>query len=990
MKLSIVMHCLGMPFNGDTIKQQSLGGSESAAYYMAKELAAMGHNVILFTNTDKPGLYDGVSYEYVGQPNEQAPLGHEFHKYAENIPHDILIIQRHPAAFLKLYASKINVLWLHDLALHRTAAQFAAQMWNIQSVWTVSEYHKKQVCDVYGFTESIVMPITNGIDEKLYISNIFGEEAQLPNVFDQKKKNLIYSSRPERGLENLVKPDGIMQKLHEQNSNFHLYVCGYDNTTQQMAQFYHYLWQRCEELPNVTNLGPLTKKQLADLQKACDAWVYPTTFEEVSCITAMEIMSTGGVIVASKHAALPETIGTYENYIPVELDNDQVNIVSFITAIKNANLDKIQPKFITWKSAAEKALTHISNIFHDAQKSKGAIGKTLMQTSDIVMLDTLLQGTPTLDNEILFRLDSDMSECYEFYINNTYKEHYDAYYQYEMDRGQNYGPENLQGNHRFMAVSDLLAGALAKLSISSAPVVYDIGCAHGHYTVNLAKMFPNIRFIGIDIAQSNIDKARKWADEEKLTNIQFVQCDIEHEDLPDIDLPLANAVLACEVVEHVGDPTKFLQAIKDKVSTKDTIYLVTTPYGPWEAAGYIEHWPWRAHLWHLDYAQIRQLFGACEEFKLATIPAGSSKTGEKLGSYAYTFKLPETVPAFQSLTLTDKISTMIPTQTVALCMIVYNAEATLMACLKSVIGVVDEVVISLDEKTNDNTLQVIDNFKAIAGAPPVSVHTIPPVLDTGFAAARNSSIIHTSADWILWMDADETLQHGHNLQKYLKPNMFNGYAIQQHHFAVEPLGVLKTDLPCRIFRNNIGMKFFGVVHEHPELALNDGPGSIQVIGDVAIAHNGYTTEEIRRKRFERNIGLMHRDRKENPTRILGKFLWIRDLAQMITYQLEQTGGQLQPHHFEMAKEGMQLWEELIKDKQTRMLADGMQYYSVLARLLGQGFECSFAIKTSKLNGGADLSKTVPISGFFHSKEHVNMFITSLLDQESSNYESRYF
>ena len=56
----IVMHCMGLPFNGNTIKEKSLGGSETAAYYMAKELAAQGHKLSLFTNDIDGGVFDGV------------------------------------------------------------------------------------------------------------------------------------------------------------------------------------------------------------------------------------------------------------------------------------------------------------------------------------------------------------------------------------------------------------------------------------------------------------------------------------------------------------------------------------------------------------------------------------------------------------------------------------------------------------------------------------------------------------------------------------------------------------------------------------------------------------------------------------------------------------------------------------------------------------------------------------------------------------------
>jgi hypothetical protein len=59
--LMICIHCGGLPFNGETIPSgKSLGGSESAAYFMAKELVKLGHKVVVFTNMPKPGKWDGV------------------------------------------------------------------------------------------------------------------------------------------------------------------------------------------------------------------------------------------------------------------------------------------------------------------------------------------------------------------------------------------------------------------------------------------------------------------------------------------------------------------------------------------------------------------------------------------------------------------------------------------------------------------------------------------------------------------------------------------------------------------------------------------------------------------------------------------------------------------------------------------------------------------------------------------------------------------
>jgi hypothetical protein len=73
--MQIAIHTAGMPFDGETIPGgKSLGGSESASYYMAKELAKLGHEVIVFTNSQKTGNWDGVVYEWMGQVSEQ-PLG---------------------------------------------------------------------------------------------------------------------------------------------------------------------------------------------------------------------------------------------------------------------------------------------------------------------------------------------------------------------------------------------------------------------------------------------------------------------------------------------------------------------------------------------------------------------------------------------------------------------------------------------------------------------------------------------------------------------------------------------------------------------------------------------------------------------------------------------------------------------------------------------------------------------------------------------------
>src|SRR5699024_9825648 len=51
------------------------------------------------------------------------------------------------------------------------------------------------------------------------------------------------------------------------------------------------------------------------------------------------------------------------------------------------------------------------------------------------------------------------------------------------------------------------------------PIVLELACGKGEYTVNLAKMFPNKNFIGVDRKGDRLWRGAKSGIEEKLKNI---------------------------------------------------------------------------------------------------------------------------------------------------------------------------------------------------------------------------------------------------------------------------------------------------------------------------------------------------------------------------------------------------------------------------------------------------------------------------------------
>lgn len=59
------------------------------------------------------------------------------------------------------------------------------------------------------------------------------------------------------------------------------------------------------------------------------------------------------------------------------------------------------------------------------------------------------------------------------------------------------------------------------------PIVLELGCGKGEYTVGLARMYPNFNFIGVDIKGARIYTGAKQALEENLPNVAFLRTSIE-------------------------------------------------------------------------------------------------------------------------------------------------------------------------------------------------------------------------------------------------------------------------------------------------------------------------------------------------------------------------------------------------------------------------------------------------------------------------------
>ncbi len=205
---------------------------------------------------------------------------------------------------------------------------------------------------------------------------------------------------------------------------------------------------------------------------------------------------------------------------------------------------------------------------------------------------------------------------------------------------------------------------------------------------------------------------------------------------------------------------------------------------------------------------------------------------------------------------------------ISLCMIVKNEEQFLGDCLKSVAGLVDEMIV-VDTGSVDGTKEIALN----AGA---------RVFDFGwcndFSSARNEALKYVTGDWILVLDADEVLvreDHGVILEavnewgvsgyRVLTKNysnqsgVSNWVACAANEVYAQGFSGWHPSLKVRLFQKREGVIFEGAVHEMVDGSITGLKGRIEEL-PVVVHHYGALrgSEDMRGSR-----GTSEREREDS-------------------------------------------------------------------------------------------------------------------------------
>lgn len=199
-------------------------------------------------------------------------------------------------------------------------------------------------------------------------------------------------------------------------------------------------------------------------------------------------------------------------------------------------------------------------------------------------------------------------------------------------------------------------------------------------------------------------------------------------------------------------------------------------------------------------------------------------------------------------------------------MIVRDEERHLGACLKSLEGVVDEIVV-VDTGSVDRSVEIARSLGA-------RVHRQSWTGD--FSRARNAALELAAGEWILYVDADERLRP---VGRAAVERLLAGSGRVAFRVLLRPFRGSTPYREYRLWRNDPRIRFRGVIHEKVMPAIHEvAAAERRAVGDceLALDHVGYDGDQARKHR--RNLPLLRAQLAAEPDNVFN----LRHLAVVLT------------------------------------------------------------------------------------------------------------
>lgn len=274
-----------------------VGGSETAIIEMSRQLANKNYDITVFGDFPIDKFTDLTPSNVIGYKHFDL-----WPQSAKDESYDIVVAFRNLDCLNVPYRAKLTIAWLQDTAashnpnrpylLNKPDHYFVLTHWHLQCIHNAHRIPKHKL-----FLTS------NGVNPERFKASV-----------DKIPGSVFYSSSPDRGLHLLM---NAAEDIVKEVPNFKINVCyGFETIDAIMEQRGS---KEQKELvkaikdnlnaPYIKYHGRLNQLALAEVQKSSEAWFYPASFDETSCITGMEAGMAECAILTHPRAGLLQTVG---------------------------------------------------------------------------------------------------------------------------------------------------------------------------------------------------------------------------------------------------------------------------------------------------------------------------------------------------------------------------------------------------------------------------------------------------------------------------------------------------------------------------------------------------------------------------------------------------------------------------------------------------------------------------------------------------------
>lgn len=278
-------------WNLTTSEKNPLGGSERAICYLSQELSK--YFTIYITGDVLPEQKNGVVF--VNRNGIQNLL--------DTTHFESIIISRYISFFTLYTPKKYNTIYImgHDIYLlnnvhgcNLTPNEILSN-YRVTGTVCLTNWHRDNFKMKYPLLKNVSV-INNGICPELF-----------PPKKLKKRNSFIYTSCSVRGLLRLVEIwKDILQELPDATLNISSYLEFPLNEQDRLIQTI------IDKFPDtIKHLGQLNQTELYNVMGVSEYWLYPCSFQETSCITAMEMLMSEVICLYYPIAGLTDTLGNY-------------------------------------------------------------------------------------------------------------------------------------------------------------------------------------------------------------------------------------------------------------------------------------------------------------------------------------------------------------------------------------------------------------------------------------------------------------------------------------------------------------------------------------------------------------------------------------------------------------------------------------------------------------------------------------------------------